>query len=262
MSKWWISIASVIFVLLFACGKSHVGTHLKIAATSTPQAEILEYIKPKLLKDGVDLDIIIVDDYNIPNRALADKEVDANFFQHEPFLKLQMKEFGYPLEEFAKVEIEPMGLYSLKIHHLEDLKEGAKVAIPQDPTNQARALMLLEKAGLLKLKKDSIDATVFDVLSNPKKLDLIEVDASLIPRSLNDVNLAAINTNFALQAGLNPKSDALLLEGESSLFVNILVIRKGDEGREDLQLLKKELQSPDVKEFIKEYYYGAVIPAF
>lgn len=235
---------------------------LKVAATAIPHAEILEVIKPDLEKLGVNLDIIVVDDYLIPNRVLSDGEVDANFFQHEPFLEVQKNQFGYDLETFAKIHLEPMALYSFKLKNLNELPAGASIAVPADPTNQARALLLLENNGLIKLKKHDISASIFDIAENPQKFTFLEVDAPLLARALEDVDLGAITTNFALQAGLSPRNDSLAIESGDSLFVNILVIRTGDEGRQQLIHLKDLLTSEKVENYIKDKYDGAIIKAW
>lgn len=260
MNKWIIVFSLAICVL--GCSKNPSKHTLKVAATAVPHAEILEHIKPLLEKEGVDLEIIVVEDYNTPNRALADKDVDANFFQHDPFLESQKKEFGYKIHSFAKVHLEPMALYSYKINSLDSLKEGDIVAIPNDPTNEARALELLESVGLIKLNRHDTQTSLLNITENPKKLKFLEIDSPLLTRALEDVSLAAITTNFALQAGLSPEKSSLAIESGKSLFVNVLVIRDGEDDREDLKKLKQAINSDDVKEFIESKYKGAVIPAF
>jgi D-methionine transport system substrate-binding protein len=251
----------LLVLLITGCNSDHKG--LRVAATPVPHAEILEFIKPDLAAQGIDLQILVMDDYNIPNRALSDGEVDANFFQHRPFLEMQIEAFHYPIEELTPVEIEPMGLYSQKIKSLSGLKEGSVVAIPNDPSNEARALFLLQSEGLIELSpKDNPLSTLHNITSNPKKLKLIEVDAAMIPRALQDVALAAINTNFALEAGLIPTRDALALESKNSPYANILVIRKGDADRADIQALKTALTSDKMREFLLEKYKQAILPAW
>lgn len=248
-------------VVFFGCSSKEHG--LKIAASSVPHAQMLDYIKPDLKAQGVNLIIIVTDDYNMPNRALAEKEIDANFFQHIPFLDEQIKQFGYPIESIAKVEIEPMGIYSKKVSSLADLKDNAVIAIPNDPTNEGRALLLLQSQGLIKLDNpNSLQATVINITSNPKKLTIREVDAAMIPRTLNQVDAAAINTNYALEAGLSPEKDALVLENKDSPYVNVLVVRNEDENRPDIQALKEALTSEKMRVFILNTYKGAVLPAF
>lgn len=233
---------------------------LKVAATAVPHAELLEQAKADLKAQGIDLIILITDDYNTPNRALADGEVDANFFQHKPFLDAQIAAFQFPLEVLTAVEIEPMGLYSKKLKQLSDLKDKSTVAIPNDPSNEARALFLLKNAGLIDLPLYP-HATPLDITSNPKQLTIIEVDAAMLPRTLEDVDLAAINTNFALAIGLNPKN-ALAKESRDSPYANILVIRKEDRERADIQALKSAMTSERMHNFILEKYQGAILPAW
>lgn len=246
--------------LLWSCQTS--STHsLRVAATSVPHAELLEYIKPELETQGIDLEILVVDDYHLPNRALQDGDVDANFFQHQPFLDSQKQDFHYQLEAIAAVHLEPMGLYSKKVASLDHL-DHLTVAIPSDPTNQARALNLMAQLGLIQLNRHDSKASILDVQENPYQLNLIEMDAPLLARALEDVDLAAITTNFALQAHLSPQQDALALEPKDSLFVNLLVIRQGEEQREDLLLLKKVMTSSKMRTFIEQHYKGSIIPAF
>ncbi len=259
--KIFLTLISALF-LLAACQKSEHKNSIKVAATAIPHAEILEQIKPDLKQQGYNLDILVVEDYNTPNRALADKEIDANFFQHIPFLEVQKKEFKYPFEVLASVLYEPMGLYSKKIKSLKELKDGAVVAVPIDPTNQARALLLLQAQGLITLDRQDVNATLLNISSNPHLLKFQEIDSPLLVRTLDDVDLAAITTNFALQAGLSPKRDALAIEDSHSRFVNVVVIRNGDEEREELQALKKAINSDKVRNFIMNKYQGAVLPAF
>ncbi len=245
---------------LCSCGSKSENT-LKVAATPVPHAEILEFIKPDLAAQNIDLNVIVVDDFNTPNRALADKEIDANYFQHQPFLDKQKKDFGYELISMGPIHIEPMGLYSKKIQSLKELKKGSLVAVPNDPTNEARALLLLEKQGLIKLSRHDSNASVVDIIENPLQLSFTEIDSPLLARSLDDVALAAITTNFALQAKLSPQKDALLLEDSNSPYANILVVRSGEENNPKIQALKAALQSQKVKEFIEKKYQGAVLPA-
>ena len=239
-------------------------TTLKVGATPVPHAEILEIVKPLLAKQNIDLQIVEFSDYVQPNLALNDKELDANFFQHEPYLKNFVTEHPeLKLANVLGVHVEPMGIYSHKIKNINEVKDGAQVSIPSDPTNGGRALLLLERAGLLKLK-DGVGAaaTVQDVVDNPKKLQFKEIEAPQLPRTLDDVDISVINTNWAMQADLVPTRDALFMEDKTSPYVNILVVRQGDENRPEIQALMKALHSEAVKNFINEKYKGAIIPAF
>ncbi|MBE8949661.1 MAG: MetQ/NlpA family ABC transporter substrate-binding protein [Quinella sp. 3Q1] len=237
---------------------------LKIGATPVPHAELLEEIKPDLKEKGITLEVIEFNDYVQPNIALNDKELDANFFQHEPYLNDFIKEHkDVKLKNAGGVHIEPMGIYSNKIKDLKELADGATVSIPNDPTNGGRALLLLQKAGLLKLK-DGVNemATVQDIADNPKNLVIQEVEAAQLPRTLEDVDISIINTNFAMNADLNPMKDALFIEDKTSPYVNIIAVRDGDENREEIKTLLNTLKTDKVKKFIEEKYKGAIVPAF
>lgn len=236
---------------------------LTIAATQVPHAEILEVVKPALAKDGVTLNIKVFSDYVQPNLQVADKQLDANFFQHKPYLDTFNKDRKTDLVPVALVHVEPFGAYSKKIKSLDALKEGATVAIPNDPSNSGRALLLLQKQGLIKLKDPSnIVATSLDVVENPKKLKFRELEAAILPRSLDDVDLALINTNYALEAGLVPTRDALFIEGSDSPYANIVVTRSDNKDAPAVKKLVQALHSDDVRAFILEKYKGAVVPAF
>ncbi|MCU9946299.1 MetQ/NlpA family ABC transporter substrate-binding protein [Pseudomonas solani] len=236
---------------------------LTVAATPVPHAEILEFIKPQLAKEGVDLKIKVFTDYVQPNVQVAEKRLDANFFQHQPYLDEFNKAKGTQLVSVAGVHIEPFGAYSTKIKKLDELPQGAAVVIPNDATNGGRALLLLDKVGVIKLKDNtSITATPKDIAENPKSIKVRELEAATLPRVLTQVDLALINTNYALEAKLNPTKDALAIEGSDSPYVNILVSRPDNKDSADMQKLAKALHSPEVKQFILEKYKGAVVPAF
>lgn len=244
-------------------GGEKAETVLKVGATPIPHAEILEVVKPILEQKGIKLEIVVFDDYVQPNTALADKEIDANFFQHQPYLDNFNTERDLNLVSLAKVHVEPLGLYSKTIKNIDELKDGSTIAIPNDATNNARALLLLQANGIIKLKDGgSITSSELDVTENPKNIKFEAVEAAQLPRVLEDVDAAIINTNFAIPAGLNPIKDALIIEDGNSPYTNILVIRQGDESREDLKELANALNSDEVKNFIEEKYEGAIIPAF
>ncbi len=258
-------------VLAAGCGsttpaggkESTQNTTITVGATPVPHGEILNEIKPLLAKEGIDLKIIEFTDYVKPNLALNDKELDANFFQHTPYLDKFNAERGTKLKAIAKIHVEPMGIYSHRIKTLKDVADGAKIAIPNDPTNGGRALLILQSAGLISLKDGgTITSTVQDIETNDKHLQFVELEAAQIPRSIEDVDLALINTNFAMEAGLNPLKDALFLEPKDSPYANVLVVRDGDENRPEIQKLVKALQSPEVKKFIEDKYQGAILPSF
>ncbi len=236
---------------------------IKVGVTAGPHAQILEAVKPIAAKDGLDIQILEFTDYVIPNQALAGGDLDANSFQHQPYLDNQIADRGFKLVSVGKSVTFPLGIFASKAKSLDALPKGAKVAIPNDPTNGGRALLLLEKAGLIKLKDSAnILATPKDIAENPKKLKFKELEAATLPRVLNQVDLALINTNYALEAKLNPTQDALLLEGKESPYANILVARPDNKDSDAVQKLAKALNTPAVKQFIEEKYKGAVVPAF
>jgi D-methionine transport system substrate-binding protein len=246
-----------------ALGATAHAEKLSIAATPVPHAELLEFVKPDLAKQGVELDIKVFTDYVQPNLQVSDKHIDANFFQHKPYLDSFNKEHGTHLVSVGAVHVEPFGAYSQKIKDIKDLKDGAQVAIPNDPSNGARALLLLQKQGLIKLKDPTnILATARDVVDNPKHLKFRELEAATLPRVLPDVDLALINTNYALEAGLNPIKDALFIEDKHSPYANLVVTRQDKVNDPGIQKLVKALQSEKVRAFIQTKYKGAIVPAF
>lgn len=257
----WAAVAALAALLWAA--PSGAADKLVVAATQVPHAEILAFVKPALAKEGVDLEVKVFSDYVQPNLQLVDKQVDLNFFQHQPYLDTFNQDRKANLVAIAKVHVEPFGAYSRKIKNVSELKSGATVAIPNDPTNGGRALLLLQKQGLIKLKDArNIRATPLDVVENPKKLKFQELEAAMLPRSLDDVDLALINTNYALEAGLVPTKDALFIEGSDSPYANVLVARPDNRNQPAVQKLVAALHTPEVKQFILEKYKGAVVPAF
>ncbi|CAM5537789.1 MULTISPECIES: MetQ/NlpA family ABC transporter substrate-binding protein [Pseudomonas] len=256
MKKLFAAVAAV------AAFSAHAGD-LSVAATPVPHAEILEFVKPALAKEGVNLKVKVFTDYIQPNVQVAEKRLDANFFQHQPYLDEFNKAKGTHLVSVAAVHLEPLGAYSSKYKKLDEIKDGSTVVIPNDATNGGRALLLLDKAGLITLKdKSNILSTPKDITANPKNLKFRELEAATIPRVLTQVDLALINTNYALEAKLNPEKDALVIEGSDSPYVNILVARPDDKDSADMQKLVAALHTPEVKAFILEKYKGAIVPAF
>ena len=238
---------------------------LKVAATAVPHAEILNHIKPALKKQGIDLQVREFSDYVQPNAAVEDKQLDANFFQHQPYLDSYNKDRKSSLVAVPNgtVHVEPFGAYSKKVKNIKDLKDGATVAIPNDPSNGGRALLPLAKQGLVTLKDPkSLTPTPLDVVNNPKKLKFKELEAPLLPRALGDVDLALINTNYAIEAKLNPTKDALFIEGKDSPYANIVAARKDRANSPEITKLIQALRSEDVKKFLQDKYQGAVVPAF
>ncbi len=236
---------------------------IKVGADLVPHSEILKFIQPKLAEQGVTLEIVNFDDGGQLNPALDESQIDANYFQHVPYLESVAAEKGYEFSVLANVHVEPIGLYSEKIKTIEELKDGALIAIPDNPSNEYRALVLLEANGLIKLKEGikNFSATPADILENPRNFQFIEIEAGQLTRSLPDVDVAVINTNRILEAGIDPKT-ALIRENADSPYGNIVVVRKGDETRPELIKLKEALLSPEVKQFIIDTYGVAVVPAF
>ena len=239
---------------------------LKVGVSPVPHGEILKYIKDNLAaKEGLDLTIIEFTDFVLPNLALKDGQINANFFQHVPYLEDFSKEHKINLVPVVKVHIEPLGIYSKKIKSLAEVTDKAVVAIPNDATNGGRALQLLAANGLIKLKDgtSATATTVKDIVDNPKNLEIKELEAAQLPRSLEDTTLSVINGNYAIQSGLTPGKDALALEkGENNPYANILAVLKGHETDPGILKLAKLLNSPEVKQFIQDKYRGSVIPAF
>ncbi|PTQ57232.1 MAG: Methionine ABC transporter substrate-binding protein [Candidatus Carbobacillus altaicus] len=278
----WVPFALIaaLVLALSACGKSDTGQTtgeagkntttgvIKVGATQEPHAQILNgVVKPKLKEQGIDLEVIVFQDYVQPNTQLYEKQLDANYFQHIPFLEQTNREKGYNLIAIGGVHIEPLGAYVAKgksYQNARDIPDGATIAVTNDPTNVGRMLLLLEREGLIKLKEGKgSEATVQDIVENPKKLNFLQMDAPLLARALEDpqVDLALINTNFALQAGLNPVKDAIFMEDKESPYVNVLAVRPDNKDDPRIQALLDVLLSEDVKTYIEETYNGAVVPA-
>lgn len=235
----------------------------KIGATPIPTGEILNEIKEELAKEGLNIEIVEFTDYIMPNLALADGSLDANFFQHKPYLANFMKEKNLDLVPLEDIYVPPLGAYSKKYKSVNELKAGDKIAIPNDPTNAGRALILLHNNGVIKLSNpEDLMATEFDIVENPKKLKIVSLQAAQLPRSLEDVDLAVINCNYALDAGLSPQEDSLIVEGKESAYGNVVAVRKGDENSKEVATLMKVLRSDKVRNFILEKYKGGIIPLF
>jgi len=233
---------------------------LKIGVTAGPHAQIFEQVKKLADQQGLKLQIVEFSDYVQPNAALHAGDLDANSYQHKPYLDAQIKDRGYKFAVAANTVNFPIGLYSKKVKKLADLKEGARFGIPNDPTNGGRVLLLLQAQGLVKLKDGAgLKATPLDVVSNPKKLRFVELDAAQLPRSLDDLDASAINTNFAISAGLNPKSDAIVLEAADSPYVNLLVVREADKNKPWVAQLVKVYQSEEIRRFIDTQFKGSVL---
>lgn len=232
---------------------------IKVGVTAGPHAEIFDVVKTEAAKQGLNVQVIEFSDYVQPNAALSAGDLDMNSYQHQPYLDSANADRGYGLVSIGKTVIFPIGIYSKKVKALSELKEGAQIGIPNDPTNGGRALLLLQSEGLIKLDPEAgLKATPIDVTENPRKLRFVELDAAQLPRSLDDVDASAVNTNFAMEAGLNPNEDAIARESAESPYANVLAVREQDKDRADLKKLVGIYQSAATKAFVDEKYKGAV----
>lgn len=260
-------VLTLLGAFLTGCGKNEVDKIIVVGASTTPHAIILEQARAAVEAAGYELEIKEFVDYIQPNVALQSGELDANYFQHGPYMEQFNAESKGTLAAAAIIHYEPYGVYSEKITSLDELADGAKVAVPNDATNEARALLLLEAEGLITLKEGAgLNATKKDVAENPKNLEIIEIEAAQIVRSLEDVDIAVINGNYAIEAGYNVATDAIASEGKESLaaetYGNIIAVKEGNEDREDIKVLIDALKSDAVKQFINDTYEGAVVPKF
>lgn len=265
-----LAIASLALVVS-GCGSNdkapektaQAGKEISIGVTAGPHAEVMEVVKQEAEKQGLKIKIVEFNDFVQPNVALDQKELNMNSFQHQPYLDKFVKDRNLKLVSIGKSILLPMGLYSNKYRNLNALPDGATVAIPNDPTNGGRGLLLLQQAGLLKLK-DGVGpaAQVTDIVSNPKNLKIKELEAAQIPRSLNDVDVATVNTNYALNAGLNPLKDAVVIESKDSPYANVIAVREADKDNENYKKLVSIYQSEPVKKFIADHFKGSIVPAF
>lgn len=246
---------------LFAAGLS--AAELTVAATPVPHGDILRLVEPDLKAQGFDLKIVEFSDFVSPNIALDAGEVTANYYQHKPFLDDAVKSRGLKITAVAPIHILPMAAYSKRVKNLNDLPEGARVSIPNDPANGGRALLLLQSAGLIKLNEGAgTTATPLDITENPKKLRFTEVEAAQVPRTLEDVDVAIVNSNYALGVGLNPIKDSIYLENKDSPYAVVVACRIGNEKSPAVQALVKALTSPKVKNYMIKNYQGGVVPVF
>lgn len=263
----------LVLLLLVGCGASNTTdskespTIITVGATTAPHAEILVKAKELLAAKGYELNIVEYTDYIQPNLALNEGELDANYFQHQPYLTDFNAENNTPLVSVAAIHFEPLGLFPGQTTSIADLADGASIAVPNDTTNEARALLLLEQEGLITVNPEAgLKATIADITENPKNLEIIEIEAAQIARSLPDVDMAIINGNYAIQAGLNAATDALSSEAKDSVaattFANIVVVKEGNENNEGIKALNEVLLSDEIRTFIEEKYQGAVVPVF
>ena len=240
---------------------------LTVGATPNPHAEILAQVKDDLAAEGIDLVVKEYSDYVVPNTAVEEGDLDANYFQHTPYMEKSNEEKGTHLVSVGKIHYEPMGIYPGLTKTLEELPDGATIAVPNDTTNEARALQLLAAQGLIELKEDAgLNATPNDITSNPKNLQFKELEAAMLPQTASEVDLSVINSNFAMEGGMNPATDSLASEDADSeaaqTFANIIAVKEGHENDPAIQALVKALQSDKVKEYIEKTYSGAVVAVF
>ncbi|TFB24280.1 MetQ/NlpA family ABC transporter substrate-binding protein [Filobacillus milosensis] len=245
--------------------EAEANEEIVVGATSVPHAEVLEEAKPLLKEEGIDLKIETYQDYILPNEDLSNGTLDANYFQHIPYLKDQKSEFGYDFVNLGGIHIEPMGIYSKNISSVEDIEEGTEVILSRSVADHGRVLSLLQENGLIKLSDDvdPVSATLDDIEENPKNLEFdASIEAGLLPEfyEREENALVAINTNYAIEAGLVPENDALILEGSESPYVNVIAARSEDEDNKALHTLVEVLRSEEIQTFIKEQYEGAVVP--
>lgn len=236
---------------------------IRIGVTAGPHAQILEQVKKVAERDGLKVQIVEFTDYIQPNAALAAGDLDANSYQHKPFLDQQVKDRGYKITSVGYTVNFPIGIYSKKVRSLKDLKEGARFGIPNDPTNGGRVLLVLQDQGLIKLKPGvGLKATPLDVVENPKKLKFVELEAAQLPRSLDDLDASAVNTNYAVPAGLNPGKDAIAQESARSPYVNLIAVREQDKDKPWVAKLVKAYHSEEIRKFVQAEFKGAVVPGF
>ncbi|KQQ60983.1 MULTISPECIES: MetQ/NlpA family ABC transporter substrate-binding protein [Rhizobium/Agrobacterium group] len=236
---------------------------IKIGVTPAEHAQIMEQVKKVAATKGLDLEILEFSDYVVPNQALADGELQANSFQHQPYLDNQIADRKFDLVSVGTTITTPMGVYSKKVKSLDELKDGATVGIPNDPTNGGRAILVLASKGLVKVNPDAgLKVTPADVTENPKNIQFVELDAAQLPRSLDDTDISVINTNYATAAGLNPKKDSIAIESEKSPYANVIAINAKDKDAPWVKTLVESYHSPEVKTFILEKYNGTVIPSW
>ena len=248
--------AALIAGVFSGCGSKSDDKTIKVGACVTPHAEILNSVKDKLAEEGWDLEVVEYNDYVLPNTALEDGELDANYFQHKPYLDDFNEENGTHIVGVANVHFEPMAIYAGKTASLDDVADGASVAVPNDTTNEARALLLLEAQGLISLNEDAgVQATVLDITDNPHNLEIKELEAAQVAKSIQDVDFAVINGNYAIEAGL---TDPLAVE----TYANLIAVKEGNEDSEKTKALVNAVLSDDVRDYINENYEGAVVPVF
>jgi len=269
MKKFTLLLAIVASLALVAgCGGdqkagSNVPKEIRVGVTAGPHEQVTEFVAKEAEKQGLKIKVVPFQDYVQPNVALAQKELEINSFQHQPFLDNAVKDKGLKLVSIGKTILLPMAIFSNKYKDIGSIPDGAVVSIPNDPTNGGRGLLLLQQAGLITLKDNvGVKATVADIVSNPKNLNIKELEAAQIVHSLGDVDLATVNTNYAVQAGMNPQKDALVVESKDSPYANVVAVREEDKENETYKQFVKIYQSESTKKFIEETFKGSILPAF
>lgn len=260
-----LAILTITAIALVGCGKKKKDENtITVGASITPHSEILYKAKEILKEEGITLEVVEIEDVVTPNTGVVEGSLDANYFQHQPYLDDFNKENGTDLTSIGAIHYEPYGIYSSKINSIEEIPDGAKIAVPNNVTNEARALLLLQQEGVIKLKDDAgITATIADIVENPKNVKFIEIDPSQLVNSLPDVDVAVINGNYAIEGGLHVK-DAIAVEANDGLaaktYANIVVTTSKNKDNEALKKLVEVLQGEEIKKFIEEKYDGAVVP--
>lgn len=260
MSLRLLLISAVVAVAAASPGRAET---IKVGVTAGPHAQILEAVKPVAARNGLDIQIVEFTDYVAPNAALDAGDLQANSFQNQPYLDNQKADHGYKIETVALTVNFPLGIYSRKYRNWDAVPEGATLSIPSDPTNGGRVLLMLQDKGVLKLRPDvGFKPTIADIVDNPRKLRIIAVDAAQTARTLDDIDAAGINTNYATQAGLDPVKDAILREDPKGPYTNIIVVRSADRDKPWVKLLVQSYQTPEIREFVLTKFKGAVLPAW
>jgi D-methionine transport system substrate-binding protein len=248
---------------IFAVSAAAEAKTVKVGATQGPHEQVVEFVKAELAKQGIAIDVVGFSDYVLPNQALNDGDLDINSFQHQPYLDNQVKDRGYKLVTVGKSIILPMGIYSDKVKSLADLKKGDRIGLPNDPTNGGRALLLMQHAGLIKLAPNAgLRAGVPDIVENPKGLKFVELDAAQLPRAIPDLAAAAVNTNYAIQAGLVPTRDSLIVEGPESPYACVIVVKEDNRNAPWVKAFVDAYHSEATRKFIVDTFQGSIVPAF
>ncbi|WP_034297020.1 MetQ/NlpA family ABC transporter substrate-binding protein [Herbaspirillum sp. RV1423] len=266
MHRWSINVLAVLLALSLNTASAQDKTKIKVGVSVGNAEQTFEVVKKVAARDGLDIQIVTFSDYLQPNEALAAGDLDANAFQHKPFLDSQIKARGYKIVPVGLTITAPLGIYSKKYKSVDQLPQGASIGIQNDPSNGNRALLLLQKYGLIKLKpgvgENGVNATPLDIIENPKKLKLVELDAAQLPRSLDDLAAASINNDYAEKAGLSLKRDTIAVEDAKSRYANLIATRTEDKDKPWVKKLVKAYQSPEVRSFIETEFKGSLVPAF